>query len=96
MVRHHWPGNVRELASRVRRGYALAEGEQIEAGELGLYSVPMDSVLIGTLDDYKRRAEYQALCDALARYGNNLSLAARVLGISRPTFYRLLHKHQLL
>ena len=56
----------------------------------------MDSVLIGTLDDYKRRAEYQALCDALARYGNNLSLAARVLGISRPTFYRLLHKHQLL
>ncbi|MCU9951505.1 sigma-54-dependent transcriptional regulator [Pseudomonas solani] len=96
MVRHHWPGNVRELASRVRRGYALAEGEQIEAGELGLHSVPMDSVLIGTLDDYKRRAEYQALCDALARYGNNLSLAARVLGISRPTFYRLLHKHQLL
>ncbi|GAC1029647.1 sigma-54 dependent transcriptional regulator [Pseudomonas sp. No.21] len=96
LVRHHWPGNVRELASRVRRGYALAEGEQIEAADLGLHSVPMDSVLIGTLDDYKRRAEYQALCDALARYGNNLSLAARVLGISRPTFYRLLHKHQLL
>ncbi|MDV3442844.1 sigma 54-interacting transcriptional regulator [Pseudomonas otitidis] len=96
LVRHHWPGNVRELAGRVRRGYALAEGVQVEAADLGLHSAPADGGVIGTLEDYKRRAEYQALCDALARYGNNLSLAARVLGISRPTFYRLLHKHQLL
>lgn len=95
-LRHHWPGNVRELAGRVRRGYALAEGVQVEAADLGLHSAPADGGVIGTLEDYKRRAEYQALCDALARYGNNLSLAARVLGISRPTFYRLLHKHQLL
>jgi len=24
-----------------------------------------------------------------------MSVAAKVLGISRPTFYRLLHKHQI-
>jgi DNA-binding NtrC family response regulator len=96
MRRHHWPGNVRELANRVRRGFVSAEGEQIGAEDLGLESAAPAIGLLGTLDDYKRRAEYQALCDALARYGNNLSLAARILGISRPTFYRLLHKHQLL
>ncbi|MDH4562807.1 sigma-54-dependent Fis family transcriptional regulator [Pseudomonas sp. BN411] len=96
MVRHRWPGNVRELASRVRRGYALAENGPIEADDLGLQSAPVDGTLLGTLEDYKRRAEYQALCDALAHYSSNLSHAAKVLGVSRPTFYRLLHKHQLL
>ncbi|MCR3777596.1 helix-turn-helix domain-containing protein, partial [Pseudomonas aeruginosa] len=44
---------------------------------------------------YKLCAERQAMCDALARYGDNLSVAARMLGVSRPTFYRLLHKHRL-
>lgn len=96
MSRHRWPGNVRELASRVRRGNALAECGQIEADDLGLQSVPVEGAQLGTLEDYKRRAEYQALCDALAHYSSNLSHAARVLGVSRPTFYRLLHKHQLL
>ncbi|MBL0950625.1 MAG: excisionase family DNA-binding protein, partial [Pseudomonas sp.] len=26
---------------------------------------------------------------------HNMSQAARTLGVSRPTFYRLLHKHRL-
>ena len=50
---------------------------------------------LGTLEEYKHRAERQALCDVLSRHSNNLSVAAKVLGISRPTFYRLLHKHQI-
>ncbi|GLK89644.1 hypothetical protein GCM10017655_27060 [Pseudomonas turukhanskensis] len=50
---------------------------------------------ISTLNVYKSNAERQALSDALARYGSNMSVAARMLGISRPTFYRLLHKHRL-
>jgi len=44
---------------------------------------------------YKPDAERQALCDVLNRHSDNLSVAARVLGVSRPTFYRLLHKHQI-
>ncbi|AHG40834.1 Fis family transcriptional regulator [Pseudomonas syringae CC1557] len=92
--KHDWPGNVGELANRVRRGLVLAEGRQIEAGNLGL---PDDDVMgsISTLDEYKSRAERQALCDVLTRHSDNLSMAAKALGISRPTFYRLLHKHQI-
>jgi len=92
---HAWPGNVRELANRVRRGLVLAEGRQIEARDLGLDSLPCDSAPMGTLEDYVRRAEHQALCDVLNRHSDNMSVAARVLGVSRPTFYRLLHKHQI-
>ncbi|MCL6693319.1 sigma-54 dependent transcriptional regulator [Pseudomonas sp. R3.Fl] len=97
MAEHAWPGNVRELANRVRRGLVLAEGRQIEARDLGLERQRGGSgkVPLVTLEEYKLGAERQAMCDALARHGDNLSLAARMLGISRPTFYRLLHKHQL-
>jgi len=95
MGKHDWPGNVRELANRVRRGLVLAEGRQIEARDLGLISHQAIATPMGTLEDYKTRAERQALCDVLNRHSDNLSVAARVLGVSRPTFYRLLHKHQI-
>ncbi|KPY37956.1 Sigma-54 dependent transcription regulator [Pseudomonas syringae pv. primulae] len=95
MGKHDWPGNVRELANRVRRGLVLAEGRQIEAADLGLLGEEDIVSSMGTLDDYKSRAERQALCDVLTRHSDNLSVAAKVLGISRPTFYRLLHKHQI-
>ncbi|WP_202210704.1 sigma-54 dependent transcriptional regulator [Pseudomonas paraversuta] len=92
---HFWPGNIRELANRVRRGLVLAEGRQIEATDLGLESYLPVIEVSGTLEDYKSRAERQALHDVLHRHSNNLSVAAKVLGVSRPTFYRLLHKHQI-
>ncbi|MNO32277.1 Transcriptional regulatory protein ZraR [compost metagenome] len=95
MGKHDWPGNVRELANRVRRGLVLAEGRQIEARDLGLISQHTLAAPMGTLEEYKSRAERQALCDVLSRHSDNLSVAAKVLGVSRPTFYRLLHKHQI-
>ncbi|MES2868622.1 MAG: sigma-54 dependent transcriptional regulator [Pseudomonadota bacterium] len=94
MGNHSWPGNVRELANRVRRGLVLAEGRQIEAHDLGLDTQQL-VVAMGTLEEYKDQAERQALCDVLHRHSDNFSMAAKVLGVSRPTFYRLLHKHQI-
>lgn len=95
MGRHDWPGNVRELANRVRRGLVLAAGRYVEAQDLGLRTLEGDEAPIATLEDYKHRAERQALSDVLHRHGDNMTLAAKVLGVSRPTFYRLLHKHQI-
>ncbi|MBO3273762.1 sigma-54 dependent transcriptional regulator [Pseudomonas schmalbachii] len=95
MAEHGWPGNVRELANRVRSALVLAEGREIEVADLGLDQIEQTSALRHTLEEYKLHAERQALCDALTRYADNHTRAARMLGISRPTFYRLLHKHQL-
>jgi DNA-binding NtrC family response regulator len=95
MLEHNWPGNVRELANRVRRGVVLAERRQIEATDLGLEKKSSSKQTIGCLDDYLFQAERQALDDVLTRFAKNRSQAARMLGISRPTFYRLLHKHQI-
>lgn len=95
MLSHGWAGNIRELANRVRRGLVLAEGRQIEAEDLGLHIPAEQRGTLHTLEYYRLQAERLALGQALQQYANNLSEAARALGISRPTFYRLLHKHGL-
>lgn len=93
MCDHDWPGNVRELANRVRRGLVLAEGQLIEAEDLGFARADVALRTDYSLEDYKLKAERQALSDVLLQYSQNLSRAAKALGVSRPTFYRLLNKH---
>ena len=95
MGEHPWPGNVRELRNRIARAVTLAQGRQILARDLGLELGLVSDGLDSTLAGYILRAERQALNDVLARYSSNMTQAARSLGISRPTFYRLLHKHRL-
>lgn len=95
MIGHAWPGNVRELRHRVVRALVRAQERQILATDLELQPIALDSDVPVTLEEYILRAERQALNDVLARYTHNMSQAARSLGISRPTFYRLLHKHRL-
>jgi two-component system response regulator AtoC len=50
----------------------------------------------GTLDEKRREAEREALLDALKRAGDNRTLAARLLGVSRRTLYNKLEEHGLL
>ncbi|MCQ4347123.1 sigma-54 dependent transcriptional regulator [Pseudomonas stutzeri] len=95
MCSYAWPGNVRELANRVRRGLVLADGYLIEAADLGFQVPDGEDKAELNLEEYKRQAERQALSDVLVLHSQNLSRAARALGISRPTFYRLLNKHGL-
>lgn len=96
MSHYHWPGNVRELANRVRRGMVMADGRQIEPADLGLSLANRDRDEMLTLRDSVLVAEKSALEQALARHPRNMKLAAKALDISRPTLYRLLHKHCLI
>lgn len=95
MMAHPWPGNVRELRNRLLRALVFSQGRQILAMDLGLEAPQAADNAPVTLEDYILRAERQALNDVLGRHTHNMSQAARTLGVSRPTFYRLLHKHRL-
>jgi DNA-binding NtrC family response regulator len=89
---HDWPGNVRELINRVRRAMVMAEGHLILPQDLGLAAgSPARAPL--QLDDARIRAERDAIDASLLRAGRNITLAARDLGVSRMTLYRLLAKH---
>jgi DNA-binding NtrC family response regulator len=89
---YHWPGNVRELINRVRRAMVMAEGRLIQPQDLGLGAATAAPAPL-QLDDARIRAERDAIDASLLRAGRNITLAARDLGVSRMTLYRLLAKH---
>ena len=88
---HDWPGNVRELINCVRRAMVMADGRLITPVDLGL--APSAAAAPAALDDSRMRSEKIALRACLDRSGQNVSRAARDLGVSRTTMYRLLEKH---
>jgi DNA-binding NtrC family response regulator len=89
---HDWPGNVRELINRTRRALVLSEGRLIGAHDLGL--APRHAPARGAgLDAWRIDAERAAIGASLERAGHNITRAARDLGVSRMTLYRLLAKH---
>ncbi|GAA0751067.1 PEP-CTERM-box response regulator transcription factor [Sphingomonas sp. ABOLD] len=87
-----WPGNVRELENRIKRAVIMAEGKTVHAEDLDL--APGDAAAIN-LRAVREAADRQAIRHALARSDGNVSAAARLLGISRPTLYDLLKAYDL-
>ncbi len=91
---HRWPGNVRELENRIKGAVIMAEGSVVTASDLGLRD-PGDDPEYLNLRVARQRAEAQAVRQSLAVAGGNLSRAAGLLGVTRPTLYDLLAKHQI-
>lgn len=97
---HNWPGNVRELENKVRRAVVLAQGRNIEPADLGLdgggqvQANPLHSESV-TLREAREWVERELVGNTLHRHGGNISKASKALGVSRPTLYDLLRKHNL-
>jgi two-component system NtrC family response regulator len=90
-----WPGNVRELENAVNRAVIMVEGSVIGPEELGLQmpsETPASELGFLNLREVRLRAEAQALRRALAISAGNLSRAAELLGIARPTLYDLMSR----
>ena len=93
LMEYRWPGNVRELRTAVEHGVVLARGKLIEPGDLpaavrgegGSKDNPGENLPL-KLDAMKR----SAIDAALEKSGQNISQAAKALGISRRTLHRKL------
>ncbi|HJT97972.1 MAG TPA: PEP-CTERM-box response regulator transcription factor [Rhodanobacteraceae bacterium] len=94
---HGWPGNVRELENRIKRAVIMADGKSVTAADLDLQAgvVPSDDVLPINLRAAREIADRKAIRHAMSRTDNNISGAAKLLGISRPTLYDLLKQYRL-
>ncbi len=104
MISHYqWPGNVRELKHQVSRAMLLCRDGHITAADLALpihrvaenhakFSAPESGVAVQTsLDAAEKALILQALADAR----NNVSQAARQLGITRMTMRYRMEKHNI-
>lgn len=100
MIRYQWPGNIRELANVMERAQILAEGGVITRDDLP------DTVVSGTgslltaaelpaSPDLLEGMEKRHVADVLARHDGNKVQAAKALGVSRRSLYRLIDKYGL-
>jgi two-component system NtrC family response regulator len=87
-----WPGNVRELENKVNAAAIMAEGKLVSAEDLSLAIPPQAEAEILPLREVRQRAESAAVQRALAIAGGNVSRAAELLGVTRPTLYDLMER----
>ncbi len=98
LTRYHWPGNVRELKHQIERALLLSHGDELSSKDLGLDSrdaapaADATNAVRGlTLEAAERRLIVEALRDAR----DNVSEAARRLGVSRMTLRYRMEKYAL-
>jgi two-component system NtrC family response regulator len=91
---YHWPGNVREMENKIKGAIIMAEGKYINAEDLSLESVESHPPSLNP-KEVRRTAEGEAIRRALVHSSGNISRAAKMLGITRPTLYDLLEKYEI-
>lgn len=98
LAQYSWPGNVRELADVLAAACATAEGPLVAvrdlprklhlAAEADRHVVRPEETIV--LDEYLAEIEKELLRRALERAKGNKTRAARLVGLTRPRFYRRL------
>jgi len=89
---YNWPGNIREMENKIKRAVIMADEKTISCEDLGLAPVADLSL---NLRQIRHEAEKQAILRALSMTDNQISAAAKLLGITRPTFYDLIKKYDI-
>jgi two-component system NtrC family response regulator len=73
----------------------MADGKAISAADLDLPGTVVEQPEAINLRAVREVADRRAIRQALSRTENNISGAAKLLGISRPTLYDLLKQYRL-
>jgi len=94
LMAHSWSGNIRELQNCIEKAVILSDGCLLVRKDIGFET---SQALAGTLresmpDGYD---EERLVRDAMTQCRGNISAAAKMLGVSRPTFYAKLKKYGL-
>lgn len=90
---YKWNGNIRELQHVIEKAVILTDSDKIEVKSLQLN--PFKIVTTSRQDETIEGMERKMIVDALAKHGNNLSLVATKLGITRQTLYNKMKRYGL-
>ena len=91
---YRWPGNIREMENRIKRGVVMADGPYVTAEDLEIEESAKDAIPLN-LKEVRDNAEKMVVIKAIKIADHNISRAADLLGITRPTLYSIMTKHSI-
>jgi two-component system response regulator AtoC len=94
LEQYEFPGNIRELENIMARAVALAEGTEIQAGDLPPFLTELQSATgnrLQSLEDMERTH----IVNVLKSVDGHRDRAASILGITRATLWRKIKKFGL-
>jgi two-component system NtrC family response regulator len=92
LTAYTWPGNVRELENKLSRAAILCVKQTIEPEDIEISASSLGEF---TFKDARDIFEKEFVLRAVRNAGFNISVAAKNAGLSRPTFYDLLKRHNI-
>ena len=90
---YRWSGNIRELQNCIEKAVILSDGTTLTEKDLQLERSGKPAGT--TIRAVSESEEERLIRDAMERTGGNISAAAKMLGVSRPTLYAKLKKYGL-
>jgi len=93
LLEHRWSGNIRELQNCIEKAVIMSESEILTIGDLQLNVAKNEEFKLSEV--YSDEDEEQLIKKAVTRSRGNLSAAAKMLNISRPTLYSKIKKYGL-
>ena len=88
-----WSGNIRELQNVIEKAVILSEGSMLTSKDIQPEQMARPAGTAGKPVD--GAGEERLVREAMDRAGGNISAAAKMLGVSRPTLYAKLKKYGL-
>jgi transcriptional regulator with PAS, ATPase and Fis domain len=101
LSQYSWPGNVRELESVIESAFAMGTSEILRKNNLPAHIIrqvridPAGGVGGADVVPTLVEAERVLLAKALAAANGNKTLAAKLLGVSRPRLYKMMQRHAI-
>jgi len=92
LANYTWPGNVRELQHSIEKAVIMSDSAVLMPTD---FEFSLVSRSIHRQEMTLEEMEKQMITDSLKRNGNNLSVVAEKLGITRQTLYNKLRKYNL-
>ena len=94
----YWSGNIRELQNVIEKAVILSEAKNLTAKDIQMDSSAKGLRMTGeagTIKAVSEAEEERLVREAMDRTDGNISAAAKMLGVSRPTLYAKLKKYGL-
>lgn len=92
---HRWSGNIRELQNIIEKAVIMSDGGQLCISDLQFDNPAYPARAAVQMRRAGEEEDERLVRSAMERSNFNISVAARMLGISRPTLYAKLKKYKI-